>query len=534
MVSLGLARPFPRHRFRRKEERKGLFNRPLTLFAREHCIQKERVMDAAHSSKSAAIRARLSHPIIDSDGHQVESHVIFFDFLESVGGRVMAERFKTAFNGSVTDPRWASFSPRERHRLRSIRPTWRAIPARNTRDLATAMLPRLLYDRMDELGLDFSVVYPTLGLLAVNIDDDEVRRAVVRALNRMKVETFAGLDDRLAPVATIPMHTPEEAIAELEYAVGELKLKAVMMASYVLRPIAAAAEISPEAAGYARWLDTFGINSEYNYDPVWAKCVELGVSPTFHSVGYGWGSRRSPTNYIHNHLGNFAASADAVCRGLLMGGVPRRFPNLKFAFMEGGVAWARALYCDLISHWQKRNREAIENYNAERINLSQFEQLLSHYGDGFSARAAEIVKLQQAFMRRGEDPALLDEWEPSGIRSPEDICDIFTRQFYFGCEGDDPLNSLAFEAKGSPFGARLSALYGSDLGHWDVPEMAEAAEEAYELVEHGIISENDLREMVFTNAVEFWTAGNPDFFKGTVIENEASHERGQHKQLHDL
>ncbi|MGH7986784.1 MAG: amidohydrolase family protein [Candidatus Binataceae bacterium] len=483
-------------------------------------------MKVKHASKSAAIRARLSHPIIDSDGHQVEAHPIFFDYLKAVGGTTMAERFKSAFNGSVTDPRWGSFSPRQRHELRSIRPTWRAIPARNTRDLATAMLPRLLYDRLDELGLDFSVVYPTLGLLAVNIEDEEVRRAVARALNRMKAETFAGLEDRLAPVATIPMHSPAEAIAELEYAVRELKFKAVMMASYVRRPTAAAVKISPEAARYAMWLDTFGLDSEYDYDPVWSKCAELRVSPTFHSVGYGWGSRRSPTNYIHNHLGNFAASADAICRGLLMGGVPKRFPTLRFAFMEGGVAWARALYCDLISHWHKRNREALENYNAERINVAEFEDLLHRYGgEGVSNRAVEIVKLQQAFMRRGEDPALLDEWAPSGIQSAEDLRDVFTHQFYFGCEGDDPLNALAFAGKGSPFGARLYALYGSDLGHWDVPEMAEAAEEAYELVEDGIIGEHDLREMVFTNAVEFWTAGNPDFFKKTAVESAVAGAR---------
>jgi hypothetical protein len=36
----------------------------------------------------------------------------------------------------------------------------------------------------------------------------------------MKVDMFTGLTDRLVPVATIPMHTPAEAIAELEYAVG--------------------------------------------------------------------------------------------------------------------------------------------------------------------------------------------------------------------------------------------------------------------------------------------------------------------------
>ena len=34
----------------------------------------------------------------------------------------------------------------------------------NTRDRATAMMPRLLYDRLDELGIDFGIIYPTAGL----------------------------------------------------------------------------------------------------------------------------------------------------------------------------------------------------------------------------------------------------------------------------------------------------------------------------------------------------------------------------------
>ncbi len=481
-------------------------------------------MAAKDLSKSAAIRARLDHPIIDSDGHQVEFGPIFLDFLKEVGGAAVADRYT---NGSGIDPifsgGWRELTPAQRHDRRAIRPTWWACPARNTRDLATATFPKLFYERMPEMGLDLSVIYPTAGLLAIQITDEEVRRAACRALNRMKAEMFAGTADRLVPVATIPMHTPQEAIDELQFAVGNLKLRAVMMASLVRRPIKAAMRISPEAGAYSYWIDTFGLDSEYDYDSVWAECAELGVSPTFHSVGYGWGSRATPSNYIHNHLGNFASSADAICRGLVMGGVPKRFPQLKFAFMEGGVAWARNLYCDLISHWQKRNREALENYNPALLSREEFIGLAARYGGRLvDGRAEGLLAAYQSLMMRGEDPALIDEWGPSGIKGPRDIHEIFTRQFYFGCEGDDPLNTLAAETKGSPFSAKLCALYGSDLGHWDVPEMAEAAEEAHELVNRGILSADAFRDMVFTNAVEFWTSGNANFFKGTAVESAAS------------
>jgi predicted TIM-barrel fold metal-dependent hydrolase len=480
------------------------------------------------TTKSAAMRARLNHPLIDSDGHQMEMGPLFQDYLKSVAGAAVAERYSTRFLDTFMDPRWMEFSVEERHARRSLRPTWWGCPARNTKDLATALFPRLFHERLDEMGLDLSVVYPTLGLLGLEIGDEELRRATCRALNRMKADMFAGLTDRLLPVATIPMHTPAEAIAELEYAVGELGLRAVMMASYVRRPVAAAVKISPEAARYTYWLDTYGLDSEHDYDPVWARCLELKVSPTFHSVGYGWGSRATPSNYIHNHLGNFASSADAICRGLLMGGVPKRFPALTFAFMEGGVAWARALYCDLISHWEKRNRVALENYNTALADGRGFAELASLYGPAqIKHRAAEVLGAHKAMMNRGSDATMLDEWAPSGIKGPRDIADIFARQFYFGCEGDDPMNTLAFDSKGSPLGVRLHALYGSDLGHWDVPEMNEAAEEAHELAEHGLISEDDFRAMVWLDPVRFWTSTNPDFFKGTVVESAVTRAGGR-------
>jgi hypothetical protein len=44
-------------------------------------------------------------------------------------------------------------------------------------------------------------------------------------------------------------------------------------------------------------------------------------------------------------------------------------------------------------------------------------------------------------------------------------------------------------------------------------------EEAWELVEHGLIGEEDFREFVCVNPVRLHTALNPDFFKGTVVED---------------
>ena len=55
------------------------------------------------------------------------------------------------------------------------------------------MMPRLLYQRLDELGADFAIIYPTAGLRVPRISDDDTRRAVVRAHNIVTADYF-GLD----------------------------------------------------------------------------------------------------------------------------------------------------------------------------------------------------------------------------------------------------------------------------------------------------------------------------------------------------
>jgi hypothetical protein len=116
----------------------------------------------------------------------------------------------------------------------------------------------------------------------------------------------------------------------------------------------------------------------------------------------------------------------------------------------------------------------------------------------------------------------VDDYFRCGIERPEDIRDRFVPRFYFGCEADDPVNAWAFHRGANPLGARLNALFSSDIGHFDVPDMAEVVPEAWELVEHGLIGEDDFRDFMFANAVRFWGEVNPEFFRGTVVEKAAA------------
>ena len=473
------------------------------------------------ASKSAAIRARLNHPIIDSDGHMLEFEAAFLDYLKQVGGPKIVKQYISGGPGGRIFS-WYRSSLEERRARRVTRAPWWLWPAKNSLDRATASLPGLLCERMDEMGLDFTVLYPSLGLAAPHLEDEELRRAVCRALNNFYADIFREFAHRMTPVNIIPMHTPQEAIEELEHVVQVLGMKAIFMASFVSRPVPAIAQKYPEVGASAFWLDTYGLDSAYDYDPVWSKCVELKVAPTFHSTGMGWGSRTSISNYMYNHIGNFAAAGEAVCKALFMGGVTRRFPTLKFAFLEGGVGWACNLYADLIGHWEKRNVKAMENYDPANADRELLVDLYRRYGGKMTEGKLDQVGKDSIIVAGSrEDPAMRDEWAPCQIERAEDIRDLFVTNFYFGCEADDPINAWALNTKVNPFGARLKVLLGSDIGHWDVPDMTEVTAEAYELVEKELMTAEEFRDFVFTNPVSFYAGMNPEFFKGTVVENEA-------------
>jgi hypothetical protein len=95
------------------------------------------------------------------------------------------------------------------HRTR--RSNWWGVTSK-TLDKATALLPALLNERLPELGIDFALIYPSLGLAFNGVAQDDLRRAATRAYNKMTIDMFAPYATRFAPVAIIPMHTPEEAI----------------------------------------------------------------------------------------------------------------------------------------------------------------------------------------------------------------------------------------------------------------------------------------------------------------------------------
>lgn len=470
------------------------------------------------TTRAARIRAELDHPVIDSDGHFVEVEPQMSDEILAYLGDTSAELRDRYLAGTVAPTDTASNladNPLEDARDRwTSAPSWWGWPTRNVRDRATSHLPSLLDERLEELGLDFTILYPSMSLSFLDMQDAELAAALCRAVNQMHARIFAPYAERMCVGALVPMNTPDVAIEVLDHAVS-LGFKAGVISGYALRPISRIERVVGRLDPPVGRFDTFGLDSAYDYDPFWSRCVAHRFAPVAHSSTQRYHVARSPSNYVYNHVGGIGRSQEALAKSLLMGGVTRRFPELRVGFLEGGVAWACSLFADLLGHWDKRNVRAIEALDPDQLDV---DALLGY----FDRHADEDVKARRDrihafFSRPAAQPERRDEFEAAAIESAQDLHDLFVPHFYFGCEADDPLAAWAFADRINPLGARLRAMLGSDISHWDVSDMTHPVAEAWELVEGGTLGAAEFREFAFLNVVRLHAGMNPDFFANTSV-----------------
>jgi hypothetical protein len=89
-------------------------------------------------------------------------------------------------------------------------------------------------------------------------------------------------------------------------------------------------------------------------------CEELGYPATF------TGRREYALAQIARPISSTITSGtgeagNAVCKALFLGGVTRRFPRMRFAFLSRPLGCS--VFADLIPHWDKRNGDVIRKLN---------------------------------------------------------------------------------------------------------------------------------------------------------------------------
>lgn len=290
--------------------------------------------------------------------------------------------------------------------------------------------PKEWIEFLDDLGIERTVLYPTQGLSYGRIFHHDWAIAACRAYNDWMSETYLRASTRFRAVALIPMQDPAEAVVELRRAVGELGFCGAMLPSTGL----------PSHLGDKR------------YWPVYAEADRLRCALAIHGgshSGLGMDDMNvyPPVHALGHPLGLVINLGGVVFNGLL-----DRYPNVRWGFMEGGVAWAM-------------------------MAEERFER--SH-------------KTHIQFNPRGE---LAPAWN-------DDVGDYMRRhiaegRLFFGCEGDEPLMGAAIQTLGSN-----AFVYSSDFPHEVNNETCK--HEIAEFLGNNAISSADKEGVMHRNAERFY------------------------------
>ena len=171
---------------------------------------------------------------------------------------------------------------------------------------------------LETVGIERTVLYPTLGLTIGRVREMEYVEVVTRAWNDWMAETYLQHPSgRFQAAALIPMQKPAAAVAELKRVVNDLGFCAAVLPANGLTnhlgspmyfPVyEAAQELDVGLACHGGVHDGFGFDDFNVFAPV-------------HALGFPFGLLRA--------LG-----------GMLFNNVFETFSGLRVAFLEGGAAW---------------------------------------------------------------------------------------------------------------------------------------------------------------------------------------------------
>ena len=177
---------------------------------------------------------------------------------------------------------------------------------------------------MNRNGILASMCFPTFtGFSArhLNMHREEVTLVMVSAYNDWHIDEWAGsYPDRFIPIAVLPTWNPEAMCAEIRR-VAAKGCRAVTMPEL------------PHLEGLPSYHD-----EEY-WGPVFRTLSEENVVMCLH-IGTGFGAISMAPNAPIDNLIILATQISAMCaQDLLWGPAMRNYPDLKFAFSEGGIGW---------------------------------------------------------------------------------------------------------------------------------------------------------------------------------------------------
>ncbi|MFQ5682527.1 MAG: amidohydrolase family protein [Candidatus Binatia bacterium] len=354
---------------------------------------------------------QIGSRIIDGDGHIIEDSVEIIAHMSSPY-REIAQR-----KGIVFPP------------LDHLH-AGRAVETPPQRDGRPVVGPEGWLAFLDDVGIEWTVLYPTRALAYGKIVSLDYAVEVAHAYNDWLYHTYLKFSPRFKGMALIPMQDPEEAAKELRRAVTKLGMLGAMMPSNGL----------PTPVGSKM------------YWPVYAVADQLGCCLAVHGGAHDRFGMDHMNMYVPVHALGHPWGLTINCGSIVYNGIFDRFPRIRIAFLEGGVAWL--LLC-------------LERFHASHETHFQY------------------IPPSDFGVREGEEP------------SKYIIKQIKEGRFFLGCETEELTMPFAIKVVGNePF------IYSSDFPHEVTNESCK--DDIEKLLASGEITHEDKEAILYRNAERFY------------------------------
>jgi predicted TIM-barrel fold metal-dependent hydrolase len=309
---------------------------------------------------------KLSFPVFDADNHMYETTDAFTKYLpEEYSGIVkyveVNGRTKIAIKNKISEyipnptfnvvaaPGAQELEFKLKNPSSKTKPGDKKIepPPRYVQSIPAYFDPEPRLELLDELGIEWAMMWPTLAsLLEERLSDDpRGTHAVIHAFNQWMHEHWTySFEDRIFPTPVITLPIVDEALRELDYVV-EHGARAVL-----IRPAPV-----PDFNGRRR---SFALPE---YDRFWERMQEADLLVGMHASDSGFQRYLNEWEGHDSEFLPFAKRASAfsvivgtdyrtvsdVVTSIIGHGLATRFPKLRFVPVENGSAWVRPLVTKL-------------------------------------------------------------------------------------------------------------------------------------------------------------------------------------------
>lgn len=189
---------------------------------------------------------------------------------------------------------------------------------------------------MDALAIDYTIMFPT-PMLNLGLNPDlSVRDELTWAFNRWLVEDVLPSDRRLLAMPLLPVHDPDQCLRNIEAFADRPGVVGFMITCLQTEPL-----------------------HRNMYMKVFDALNERALPVAFHSAP-NW--REQPftmlDSFLAVHALGFPFYAMVQLTNVVLSGMPERFPDIRWIFMEAGQAWVPFTIARLDNEYKQRSSEA--------------------------------------------------------------------------------------------------------------------------------------------------------------------------------